>query len=90
MKVVCRKQSFSRIRVIEKTTPAMVIIEPAIVPRTKLAPSLRAAAVRQPRVCSRSSGTTSSRATVAKANATAEQAMSEGRNRSWNEEDPSI
>jgi hypothetical protein len=66
-------------RVIEKTTPAMVIIEPAMAPSKALAPSAPPVKV-QSQLSVNHSVVSSSRATVAKANTIAPLAMTAGRN----------
>jgi len=66
-------------KVIEKTTPAMAIIDPATIPSTALAPS--APPVKdQPNLSANHSVTGSSTVTLTKANATATLAMSVGMN----------
>jgi hypothetical protein len=65
--------------VIEKTTPAIVIIDPAMTPITALAPSAPPVNV-QPKLSATQSVTLSSTATLAKADATATPAMIAGMN----------
>ena len=65
--------------VIEKTTPAMVIMDPAMVPRTALAPSAPPVYA-QLRICIHPSDFARSSATVAKAIAAAAPVMTDGTN----------
>src|SRR5665811_1717306 len=66
-------------RVIEKTTPAMVIIDPAMAPSKELDPSAPVVNV-QPQLSVNQSVAGLSNATVAKANTIAPPAMTAGRN----------
>ena len=75
----CDEASDRATRVREKTTPAMVIIEPATVPSTALAPSAPPVYAHC-WVWSHWSGTASSSATAPNDNAAAPAAMSDGRN----------
>ena len=65
--------------VIEKTTPAMVIIDPAMTPSMALAPSAPPVNV-QPKLSANHSATGLSTATLTRAKATAAPAMTDGRN----------
>jgi hypothetical protein len=75
----CDEASERATKVIEKTTPAIVIIDPAMAPSKELAPSAPPVKFK-PQLSVNQSVTSVSRATVAKADTIAPPAMTAGRN----------